>query len=292
MSAIATAKPIELIPPRQQALWGWPAVLNFFLGGLGAGFYVAAALAGGFERSPAMMVASWLGPALVLAGFAAVATEAGRPFRGPFVLLRVRTSWMSRELWIGGAFVLFAIADLLFPLRLHRAQAAVAALLLALAQGFIVRRARGITAWDVPIMPPLFLLSALVSGAGLYLVVEAGTGRVPSTWALAAVLALLAAGLGGWGRYLTWSREAAFVEAVRPLAQGRDLRIVVGAGHVAPFLLVALAAGRPRLAAPALVLAGALVIAGQLHAKARLILTAGQLRPITLAGVRIQRRSS
>jgi hypothetical protein len=37
----------------------------------------------------------------VLAGFAAVAGEAGRPLRGPRVLWKVRTSWMSRELWIG-----------------------------------------------------------------------------------------------------------------------------------------------------------------------------------------------
>jgi formate-dependent nitrite reductase membrane component NrfD len=292
MSAMATAKPIELIPPRQQALWGWPAVINFFLGGLGAGFYVTAALAGGFERSPAMAVASWLAPALVLAGFAAVAAEAGRPFRGPFVLLRARTSWMSRELWIGGAFVLLAVADMLFPLRLHRAQAAVAAVLLTVAQGFILRRARGIAAWDVAIMPALFAASALVSGAGLYLLVEVGTGRVPRAMLLGAVLLLLAADLVAWARYLTWSQEAAFVEAVRPLAEGRDLRIVVGAGHLAPFLLAALAAARPALAAPALALAGALMIAGQFRAKAHLILSAGRLRPITLAGLRIQRRSS
>ena len=292
MSATMTARPIELIPPQQQALWGWPAVLNFFLGGLGAGFYATAALAGGLAPSPAMRVASWLGPALVLAGFAAVATEAGRPLRGPRVLLRVRTSWMSRELWIGGAFVLFAIADLLFPLRLHKAQAAVAAVLLAVAQGFIVRHARGIAAWDVPMVPPLFAASALVSGAGLYLVVEAGAGRVPPPPLLGAVLVLLAVNLGAWVRYLTWSREAAFAAAVRPLGQGRDLGIAVGGGHVAPFLLVALAAGRPALAAPALVLAGALMTGGQLHAKARVILSAGRLRPITLAGVRIHGRPS
>jgi hypothetical protein len=58
-----------------------------------------------------------------------------------------------------------------------------------------------------------------------------------------------------------------------------------------PFVLVVLAAGLPAIATPALVLAGALMIAGQCYAKARLILTAGTLRPITLA-VRIPRRSA
>ena len=36
------ANPVELIPPAPQTLWGKPAVANFVLGGLGAGFYVAA----------------------------------------------------------------------------------------------------------------------------------------------------------------------------------------------------------------------------------------------------------
>lgn len=291
MSAIATARPVELIPPQRQALWRWPAVLNFFLGGLGAGFYAIAALAGGLQPSAALQVASWLAPALVLAGFAAVAAEAGRPLRGPRVLLRVGSSWMSRELWIGGVFVVLAVAGLLAPLPVLRALAAAAAVLLALAQGFILRRARGIAAWDVPIVPPLFVTSALVSGAGLYLVGEATAGRVLPAALPGAALVLLAANLAAWVRYLTWSPEASFVAAVRPLGRGRDRRIVLGAGHLAPFVLVAFAAGRPALAAPALVLAGALMIAGQLHAKARLILSAGQLRPITLAGLRIHRRS-
>ena len=292
MATAATTRPVELIPPQQQRLWGWPAVLNFFLGGLGAGLYVVAVAAAGFERSPAVAVASWLGPALVLAGFAAVATEAGRPFRGPRVLWRVRTSWMSRELWIGGAFVLFAAADLLFPLRLHRVQALVAALLLALAQGFIVRRARGVTAWDVSIMPLLFVLSALVSGGGLYLLIAVGGGRAPGALLLGAVLILVVAGLLAWMRYLTWSSEPSFVQAVEPLTHGRASLVIVRGGYLAPFVLAALAAAVPIVAVPALVLAGLLLIGGQLCAKARLILAAGQLRPITLRGVRVERRSA
>ena len=74
--------------------------------------------------------------------------------------------------------MLLVAADLAFPLRLHRAQALVAAVLLALAQGFILRRSRGVTAWDVPIMPWLFLLSALVSGSGAYLLLEVAGGAL------------------------------------------------------------------------------------------------------------------
>jgi formate-dependent nitrite reductase membrane component NrfD len=292
MGTTITAQPIEMIPARRQTLWGWPAVANFALGGLGAGFYAVALLAAGFERSSGVAVASWAAPALVLAGFAAVAGEAGRPLRGPRVLARLWTSWMSRELLIGGAFVLLVAADLAFPLRLHRAQALAAALLLALAQGFIVRRSRGVTAWDVPIVPLLFLLSALVSGAGAALLVEAA-GRRPVDPALPAIaLVLVVATSVAWARYLSWSSHESFARAIAPLREGYTALLVAGAGHALPLVLVGLALLVPLAAAPALGLAGALLIAGQVYAKARFILAAGQLRPITLAIAPSRRRSS
>jgi DMSO reductase anchor subunit len=290
--ATATRLPrMEMLPAQRQALWGWPAVINFALGGLGAGWYVVALLAAGFERSPGVTAASWAAPVLVLAGFAAVAAEAGRPLRGPRVLTRLRTSWMSRELLIGAVFVLLVAADLAFPLRLHRVQAMVAAILLALAQGFIVRRARGVTAWDVPIMPPLFLLSALVSGAGAYLLVEIVTRRPPPPGLVGAVLALVVVAFVAWARYLVWTPEESFTRAVAPLREGGSALIIDGAGYGLPLLLGLLALAAPAVAGPALVLAGTLLAAGQVYVKARLILAAGQLRPITLAIVPSRRRS-
>jgi DMSO reductase anchor subunit len=292
MATAMTAQRMEMLPAQRQTLWGWPAVVNFALGGLGAGWYVVALVAAGFERSPGVAAASWAAPALVLAGFAAVAAEAGRPLRGPRVLTRLRTSWMSRELLIGIAFVLLVAADLVFPLRLHRVQALVAAILLALAQGFIVRRARGVTAWDVPIMPPLFLLSALVSGAGAYLLVEIGAGRPPLPALVGAVLALIGVAFITWARYLVWTSADSYARAVAPLREGRSALVVDGVGYALPLLFGLLALAAPAVATPALALVGALLIAGQVYAKARLILAAGQLRPITLAIVPSRRRSS
>jgi formate-dependent nitrite reductase membrane component NrfD len=292
MGPSVAVEPIELLPSRPQMLWGWPAVVNFFLGGLGAGFYVITVLAEGpAGRSAVMRLAAWLAASCVLAGFVAVAAEAGRPLRGPRVLRRVGSSWMSRELWLGGLFVALVLADALWPLGPVRAAAAVAGLLLAIAQGLLVQGARGIPAWNVPIMPTLFALSALVSGAGLHLVVTAAARRDAGAPALGAVLVLLAVGVWMWVRYLTWSRERAFAEAVAPLTRGREARLVVGAGLLAPVLLIAAALAWPAAAAPAQALAGGLMILGQLHAKARLILTAGRLRPVTLAGIRIKGRS-
>jgi len=284
--------PVELIPARRQILWGWQAVVNFTLGGVGAGLYGTAVLAAGFERTAAVVLASWLAPLLVLAGFAAVAGEAGRPLRGPRVLWKVRTSWMSRELWIGGAFVLLIAADFAFPLRIHRAQALAAAVLLALAQGMILRHSRGIAAWDAPIMPWLFLLSAAVSGSGAYMLLEVLAGRPVAPAAIEASLVLLVAALGLGRAYVFTPAGHAFRDATASLRDGRAGRVGVGVGTVIPLGALAVALASPAAAAPAAALAGLAMIAGQAHFKAELIVKAGLLRPITVPYLRMSRRSS
>lgn len=284
--------PVELIPPKLQALWRMPAVLNFALGGLGAGFYLTAVIAAGFDASPALGLAAWLGPALVLAGFAAVATEAGRPFRGPRVLARIRTSWMSRELLLGGAFVALAGAELVAPAAGLRALAALAAAGLVIAQGLILRHARGIAAWDVSVMPIVFFASAIVSGMGLFVLVEVAGGRTPGGAVLGGGLAVLALAAVVWLAFVTWSDEPAFARAVAPLCQGATAVELVGIGYVAPFALAALGLAFPGWTDATAALAGAAMIAGQMRAKTALILTAGQLRPITLSNLTVSSRRS
>lgn len=284
--------PVELIPAQPQTLWGKLAVANFALGGTGAGLYVVAAAAARLGTSPALTLASWLAPALVLAGFAAVAAEAGRPLRGPRVPTRLASSWMSREVAIGGAFILLAGVEFAAPGPLLRLLAALAAAMLAIGQGSILWRARGVAAWAVPVMPPLFLVSAVVSGAGLHLLIEVAAGRRPGGGLLGTVLGLLVLGTLTWLGFLTWSGDETFRRATRPLREGSLARELVGLGYLAPFVLVALGLALPSLAPPAAGIAAALMIAGQAQAKAALILRAGQLRPITLSRLRLSRRPS
>jgi len=283
--------PVELIPAQRQVLWGWPAVANFALGGTGAGLYAVAVLASGFERSPVVAFVSWLAPLLVLAGLAAVAGEAGRPLRGPRVLWRVRTSWMSRELWLGAVFVLLVAADIVFPLPFLRAPALAAAVLFALAQGFIVRQARGIPAWDVSAMPWLFLLSAGVSGAGAFLVIEANNHRALAPRVLLASMLLLIVSLWAGRVYVSASGGRGFREATAGLRHGPLAKIIAGGGLLLPLGVLVVALAAPAIAGPAAGLAGALMVAGQVYAKRELILEAGQLRPITVAHLRLSRRS-
>jgi len=285
------AMPVDLLPPVVQTLWGWPAVANFALGGLGSGLYVMAAVTAGFGPSPALQAAAWVGPLLVLAGFVAVATEAGRPFRGPRVLAHVRTSWMSRELWLGGAFTLLAAGGLLVEGQGPRVLATVAAVALALAQGEILRHARGVAVWAVPPVPMVFLTSALVSGAGLLIVMEAWSGR-PLDQLLGAALAVLIVHVCAWSVLITWSRDGAFRQGIRPLNEGPSALAIVVGGCALPALLAALAIALPRLGPLLAGAAGVLMVAGQVSMKGTLIRKAGQLRPISLPSERLQRRSS
>lgn len=261
---------------------------NFFLGGTGAGAYVVGAVLSGFQRSPLLILASLLGPVLVVAGFLCVAVEAGRPLRAPFVLRKVTSSWMSRELWVGGAFCVLAVADLLRPLLLLRLGAALAALLLAFAQGAILWRANGVSAWSVPVTPPLFLASALTSGAGvlgliLPLVVAGDVGGALAAW-MGGLIVLSAFVLAG---YLIWPGDPAFREATASFWTLSTVGGVYGVGHLLPLWFLLLGLWNPAVVWAAL--AGGLLLLGQLQAKAWLILRSGQLRPITIPHLQLRR---
>jgi formate-dependent nitrite reductase membrane component NrfD len=199
---------------------------------------------------------------------------------------------MSRELLVGLLFAALAGADLIRPSVAARAGALGAALALALAQGFLVRGARAIPAWDVAVLPLLFLVSALLSGAGLLLVVEALGGAGASVTLLGGALGLVIPALVVWLGYLAWSREPAFVGATRCLRAGPHAAAIVVVGYAIPFACLALVVGLPGLAAPLAAVAGALLVAGQAWAKAALLLRAGELRAITLEGLTLRRRAS
>ncbi|HEY7362809.1 MAG TPA: DmsC/YnfH family molybdoenzyme membrane anchor subunit [Methylomirabilota bacterium] len=292
MTSLGALAPATLIPAQRQQLWGRLAVANFAGGGLGAGFYLAAAVTADFRAGPSLALASWLGPALVLAGFLAVAAEAGRPLRGPRVLTRIATSWMSRELWAGGAFLMLAPGEFLFPGSGQRLLSALAACTLVLAQGFILRSARAVPAWDPSIMPVVCLVSALVSGTGLLTLVEVVAGGTPSGARLFSLLAL-ASGAGiVWLGYVTWHDDTASLTATRALRQGRAAVEVVLGGYVAPLVLAAIGLAMPEAARAASALAGGLMVVGQAQAKALMILDAGLLRPITVPHLRLDRRPS
>lgn len=277
----------ELLAPIKQILWGRLAVANFFLGGAGAGAYLGAVALSGLSATPLVRAAGLVGPLLVLAGFLSVAIETGRPFRGPRVLRMVRRSWMSRESWAGGAFVGLAAADLVRPWGGWRLAAALAALLFILAQGWVLERCRGVPAWNVPLLPPVFLVSAFVSGAGVLGLTAPFATRDAERLALTTAGLIVVSGFV-WIAYSAWPGDRVFRQVAGMLSQNAAILGIFVVGHLLPLVMLILGLRFPAFAVATAVLAGAGILIGQLQAKAWLILRAGVLRPITMSNLALR----
>jgi phenylacetyl-CoA:acceptor oxidoreductase subunit 2 len=287
---------MELIGPQKQKVWKLPAVFNFSCGGIGTGFYLV-----GLALAPApgsdwlhsllqMALFKLLGPALVGLGFLALTTEAGRPQRGINLFRHLRRSWMSRETLAGAIFVPAAGLDWLFPHPVLRAVAAGAAVALLLCQGFIVYRARGVTAWNSALMPLFFASSGLAAGSGLALVALAlfNTLLPPIIQvSLPLVLVTLIAAILNafvWVIHL-WTPDKGFQRATEALRRPSSLALTVGVGHLLPAILLAAAllgdgAGGSQLLLA--VVSGLALMFGGVSQKFGVIIGAGYLRAIAL----------
>lgn len=277
---------MELIQPAKQKVWGWPGVVNFALGGAGSGSYLLGELMtrlwqGG--RGPAVF--RLLGPALVGLGLLALAVEAGHPFRGRYLLRHLRRSWMSRESLAAITFIPTALLSWFFPHRVLEGIAAAAALGLLISHGFILYRAVAVAAWNVPLMPVLFVTSGLAMGGGLLLLVASNGANLGLT---AVVLASVVSDLVAWLLYLYGSRSPSFRQTTTGLRRSAALFLIVGVGRLLPAALLVpflmrLWGGGDRLWA---VVAGLSALVGGVGQKAGTVLKAGYLRGIRLEGVK------
>jgi phenylacetyl-CoA:acceptor oxidoreductase 26-kDa subunit len=221
--------------PWQQESWDWRAAGNFIGGGAGSGLIVFTALSG--AQGLALTALMLGGLALIGAGLLCVWLEIGRPLRALHVFFNPRTSWMTREA---------LIATLLFPVGVAAAAGvpgfvwlvAALALVFVYCQSRMLRAARGIPAWRVPLLSPLMVFTGLVEGGGLFFLTDAlhGKGALPL---LVIFGALVLARLIAWVAY---RRRLAATAAPRALAAldaaGRSLQL---AGTLLPLALIALA---------------------------------------------------
>ena len=153
----------------KQAVWDWRAAGNFAGGGTGSGLAICAALATLFGPSPASQFASLIAAALVLGGLALVASELGRPLRSLRVFWHPSSSWMTREAFAAAALVATLLATALFAKPTLIWVAAVFAAVLLYAQAKMPAEAQGIPDWREPRIVPLFIVTGLAEGSGIYL---------------------------------------------------------------------------------------------------------------------------
>ena len=281
---------LPMIGAQRQTVWGWPAVINFALGGAGGGLYLVSICL------PVEPTNHWgllsvffiriLAAGLVASGLLSLAAEAGRPFRARFLLGNLRRSWMARETLAAILFLPVAVvtAQLQHPILI--AVGAAAALAFILSQGFILYRACAIPAWNVPSIPVLFLTSALAGGAGVLLALPANIGlAAPNLVVLTFIIVCSLADVIVWGIYLG-QKDPLFQSATEALRASPAIFCTVIGCRLIPILLIlsALAAAEYRSVADSLLtIAGCGLFAGSMVQKTGIIRTCGYLRPIGLS---------
>lgn len=280
---------IEFIKPRRQTVWGWPAILNFTLGGAGSGFFLVAfalrardhSFLGSFEENCLLLLA----PAFVALGLLSLTLEAGRPLRARFLFANLRRSWMSREAL---AAAVFLPAGILSCFVAHPALwiiGGTSALGILVCQGFILRQARAIAAWNMPLIPVSFVTSGLASGAGLMVAAWVAAGALVDRPMLQIAAVCLALDALVWVGYVTWRGGAPFRDVTSSLRGLRSILFNIGFLRLVPALILALFIASTSFAAPVrffLALSGCAALAGGFLQKIALIRTASVLRNITL----------
>lgn len=272
-------------------VWGRPAVAYFVLSGMAAGFgslwaFMTVPLSGEHGRyilSPHLKLMS---PLMVVIGLLFLVHEAGRPLKGRFSLSNWRSSWMSREILVGSIFFSSSLLDYISPALILRLIVALSGVLFLLSQGLMLYRSKAILEWNRRSMPELFLFSGLAMGFGLYVIlIAASSSSIGGRWVVAG-FATIALDLVMWLVYLFPSRGEHLQIASNSLYGAIPSSVTIGIGHLLPLCLLVL------LIPPSVFdetvskalswIVGICIIAGGIHQKAGIMLTAKYLIPITV----------
>ncbi len=186
-----------------QSVWGWQPALYLFLGGMGAGAFVTAALLflrkGGDARRT-ISASAWASVFCLVAGLLCLLTELTNPLRGMMLWQSFSNfgSWMTLGAWIlVGALVVFgifavlstkAIGSRLFPgvderlwngsiMRALAVAGMVLGLGVAAYTGILLMSAPGVPLWNTFLLPCLFTISGLDTGVALVEVLALVNGR-------------------------------------------------------------------------------------------------------------------
>lgn len=177
-----------------QLTWSWQPALYLFLGGMGAGAFVMAAVLFLIDRTRHRLivcVSMWAALFSLAAGLLLLLTELITPARGLLMWQSFGhfTSWMTYGAW--GAFAamaVFAVSALLATrpvgvwlakkwawfekkgTTLRRVLAVIGIVLgafVAVYTGMLLMTAESVPLWDTPLLPALFTVSAFDTGVAL-----------------------------------------------------------------------------------------------------------------------------
>ena len=152
-----------LIDVKPQKEWGWLVITYLFLGGAGAGLFLASLYIG-------HPWAEGLGLLLLLVGTLFLLLDLGRPERFWRAFFHARTSWISRGCYFITALTVLGGLDLLLQLTdsgavwLVKAAAAVAAVAVMVYTGFVLSPSPAIPFWNSTFFPVIFFAYSLLAG--------------------------------------------------------------------------------------------------------------------------------
>jgi polysulfide reductase chain C len=167
-----------------QDVWGPLLAWDLFLGGAGAAAYVigVAALWLGGKYLRLAKPGIFSGPPLVAIGALLLLLELGNPTRFYLGFLRPGSSMMSVGILIISVFIVLGFLHILFSLfpkigvkegalRWLGLVAAVLGVGIMLYTGLLLGLVKAVPFWNTPMLPLLFLVSALISGAGVVILI-------------------------------------------------------------------------------------------------------------------------
>lgn len=164
-------------------VWGPLLAWDLFLAGMGAGAYLVSWVASQVNAKYQALVKPgiWLGAPLTALGSLLLLLDLGNPLGFYLAFLRLGHSMMSAGILIISLFIILAairLASLLVPqvklgdgvIGWLSGIAALFALGTAVYTGLLLGVVRAVPFWNTPMLPFLFLVSALLTGSGALLV--------------------------------------------------------------------------------------------------------------------------
>jgi len=236
----------DIARPAPKKIWGLPAVINFFLGGMAAGYFILLGLSEAIDdrQSFGEPLGGLLAAAMVMAGLASLALEAGRPLRARHLAAHLKRSWMSREAATGLLFVAAAILDYLTGSFIARCLALAAGFSFLLSQGMMLRRCTAVPVWGDPLVPLLFISGGLTGGYALLLFNRCGLFLQQcdiSPHVNTIALACLGLNFAAWAVLLLRRRPGDLQPVPRCLRQPAKVLIVMGIGQLLPIIFLTIA---------------------------------------------------
>ncbi len=164
----------------QPQTWDWKVAGYLFLAGAGAGAFLVAV--GGNLSLSLSRAAALLGVCLVGVGACLLIGDLGIKLRFWRVLSNPTSSWISIGSWLIGLFMSSGTIYFFFPGATLAWVGMLAAAGTATYTGVLLGVVKARPFWNTPLLPVLFLVSALSTGAALITLLTAWMGLPAAPW--------------------------------------------------------------------------------------------------------------